>query len=35
VYEASRAPTGSENINTAAVILQAALFARSGRPLVQ
>jgi hypothetical protein len=35
VYEASGAPTGSENINTAAVILQAALFAQSGRPLIQ
>lgn len=35
VYEATRAPTGSENVNTAAVILQAALFARSGRPLIQ
>ncbi|CAA9369758.1 MAG: Permease of the drug/metabolite transporter (DMT) superfamily [uncultured Gemmatimonadetes bacterium] len=35
VYESTRAPTGSENINTAAVVLQAALFAESGRPLVQ
>ncbi|CAA9340933.1 MAG: hypothetical protein AVDCRST_MAG89-2607, partial [uncultured Gemmatimonadetes bacterium] len=35
VYETSRAPTGSENINTAAVILQAALYGASGRPLVQ
>ncbi|HEX8363175.1 MAG TPA: DUF3131 domain-containing protein [Longimicrobium sp.] len=35
VYEPTRAPTGSENINTAAVILQAALYAVSGRPLVQ
>jgi hypothetical protein len=35
VYETSRAPTGSENVNTAAVILQAALYGASGRPLVQ
>jgi hypothetical protein len=35
VFESTRAPTGSENINTAAVILQAALFAQSGRPLIQ
>ncbi|HEX2095531.1 MAG TPA: DUF3131 domain-containing protein [Longimicrobiaceae bacterium] len=34
VYEGSGAPTGSENVNTVAVILEAALFSRSGRPLV-
>lgn len=34
VYERTGAPTGSANINTAAVILEAALFSRSGRPLV-
>ncbi len=34
VYEATRVPTGSENINTAAVVLQAALFGVSGRPLI-
>jgi hypothetical protein len=35
VYEDGRGSTGSENINTAAVILQAALYSRSGLPLIQ
>jgi hypothetical protein len=35
VYEAGRGSTGSENINTAAVILQAALYSRTGLPLIQ
>jgi hypothetical protein len=36
VYERTGRPTGAENINTAAVILQAALFhARGGRPLIE
>lgn len=34
IYEGSGRPTGAQNVNTAAVILEAALFARSGRPLV-
>ncbi|HEX7239925.1 MAG TPA: DUF3131 domain-containing protein [Longimicrobiaceae bacterium] len=34
VYERSLLPTGSENANTAAVILEAALFSTSGRPLI-
>ena len=34
VYENGRGSTGSENINTAAVILQAALYSRTGRPLI-
>jgi hypothetical protein len=35
VYERRRRSTGSENVNTAAVILQAALYSRSGLPLIQ
>ncbi len=36
VYEGSGAPTGSQNINTAATVLEAALFsARGGRPLLE
>jgi hypothetical protein len=35
VYEAGRRSTGSENINTAAVILQAALYSRTGVPLLR
>lgn len=36
VYERTGRPTGAENINTAAVILQSALFhARGGRPLIE
>lgn len=36
VYERSGRSTGAENVNTAAVILEAALFhARGGRPLVE
>ncbi len=34
VYEQTGRPTGSENVNTAAVILEAALFAKTGRPLL-
>lgn len=34
VFEATGGPTGSANVNTAAVILEAALFSRTGRPLV-
>ncbi|MEX0892431.1 MAG: DUF3131 domain-containing protein [Gemmatimonadota bacterium] len=34
VYEGSERPTGSINLNTAAVILEAALYARLGRPLM-
>jgi hypothetical protein len=34
VFEAGRAPTGSENINTAAVILEAALYSVNRLPLV-
>jgi hypothetical protein len=34
VYEGSGAPTGSENINTAAVLLQSAVYSRTGRPLL-
>ncbi|MBW3656422.1 MAG: DUF3131 domain-containing protein [Gemmatimonadetes bacterium] len=34
VYEDGRGSTGSENINTAAVILQAALYSRTGLPLI-
>ena len=35
VYEETGLPTGSENVNTAAVILEAALFSRTGRPLLR
>ena len=35
VFEAGGAPTGSENINTAAVVLQAALYSVNRLPLVQ
>ena len=34
VYEKGRGSTGAENINTAAVILQAALYSRTSRPLL-
>lgn len=34
VYEGRRRSTGAENVNTAAVILQAALYSRTGRPLI-
>jgi hypothetical protein len=34
VYENGGGSTGSENINTAAVILQAALYSRTGLPLI-
>ena len=34
VYEQSGEPTGSHNINTAAVILEAALYHRTGAPLL-
>ncbi len=35
VYEESGRPTGSLNLNTAAVILEAALFRETGRPLLE
>lgn len=35
VYEGSGRSTGSENINTAAVILEAALYHQRGRPLIE
>ncbi|MBV9773542.1 MAG: DUF3131 domain-containing protein, partial [Gemmatimonadetes bacterium] len=35
VYEKTGKPTGSLNLNTAAVILEAALYRVNGRPLVE
>ena len=35
VYEGTGEPTGGHNLNTAAVILEAALYSATGRPLVE